>query len=154
MHEAGAAPTVDRFDALVSAYKKGEKWLELDRVMRLMVEAGLKPRMDSYDLLINAFEQQAQVSFSQCCLYRLLPPHPFSDTPWSREISTKVGVDKRLEKHCCKGGVQQHQSTFMGVDHDALSVCVSGAYQYQPPMNVIWRCQPPFTTMLGAYQPP
>jgi len=30
--------------------------------------------------------------------------HPLPDSPWSGEISPKVGVDKRLEKHGVKGG--------------------------------------------------
>jgi len=61
--------------------------------------------------------------------------HP--DSPLSREISTKVGVDSALRNEC-KGG-SQRQNTFMGVD--SADVCLSVVLS--TPMNVIWRCEPP-----------
>jgi len=61
-----------------------------------------------------------------------------SHSPRSREISTKVGVEKRLEKHVVKGG-SQRQNTFMGVENAV--VCLSVVLS--TPMNVIWRCEPP-----------
>jgi len=42
-----------------------------------------------------------------------------------REISTKVGVDKRLEKHGCKRGVHNAETHSWGVDHDNAVVCLS-----------------------------
>jgi hypothetical protein len=62
MHETGATTTVEQYDGLVGAYKKGERWQELDRVLQQMCTAELKPRMDSYDELINAYEKRSQVS--------------------------------------------------------------------------------------------
>ena len=63
-----------------------------------------------------------------------------TDSPRSREISTKVGDDNALRNMVAKGG-SQRQNTFMGVDNAVicLSVVLSA------PMNVIWRCVPPFT---------
>ena len=70
-----------------------------------------------------------------------LPPGSSAE---SRNLN-KEGVDKRLDKHGVKEG-SQRQITFMGVD-ERCCLFVSGAYQYQPPMNVIWRCEPHLTTV-------
>ena len=65
-------------------------------------------------------------------------------SPLSREISTKVGVDSAFRNECKEvGGVHNAKTHSWGLIA-LLSVC---QWCYQPPLNVIWRCQPRFTTM-------
>jgi len=65
-----------------------------------------------------------------------------SDSPRGRElISTKVGVDKRLEKHGCKGGFTTPKTQSWGLMNAV--VCLSVVLSISNPMNVVWRCEPP-----------
>ena len=65
-----------------------------------------------------------------------------SDSPRSREISTKVGVDSALRNMIVKGG-SQRQDTLMGLRNAVVCLPVV----LSTPMNMFWRCEPPFTTM-------
>jgi len=65
-----------------------------------------------------------------------------ADSPRSREISTKVGVDSALRIMVYRG-VHNAKTHSWGFDHAV--VCLSVVLSTH--MRVIWRCEPPFTTM-------
>jgi hypothetical protein len=68
-------------------------------------------------------------------------PRRRSTSPLSCEISTKVGVDGALRNEC-KGGFTTPKHI-----HRRLIAVVCLSVVLSTPMNVIWRCEPPFTTM-------
>ena len=63
-----------------------------------------------------------------------------SDSPRSREISTKVGVDSALRNMVSRGVHNTKTHSFMGVD--SAVVCLSVVLS-TPQIHAIWRCETP-----------